>query len=96
MGDTTAPDTTIGSAKAGKVKAGKKAKKAKVTVAFTSTETATFTCSVDGGAYAPCVSPVTFKLKKGTHTIAVKATDAAGNVDATSATTTVKVKKKRK
>jgi hypothetical protein len=78
-------------------KAGKPAKKkftkAKVTVAFTATETSTFTCSVDGGAFTACASPFTTKLKKGTHTAAVRATDTAGNVDPTPATTTVTVKK---
>jgi hypothetical protein len=51
--------------------------------------TATFECSVDGGAFAAC--PATFStadLADGSHTIAVRAVDPAGNVDATPATYT--------
>jgi hypothetical protein len=98
--DTAAPQTTVVSAKAAraKIKATKpgqkkKFKKAKVSLAFAATETSTYTCSVDGGAFAACANPFTVKLKKGTHTIAVRATDAAGNVDTTPAATTVTVKK---
>lgn len=49
---------------------------------FTATETATYTCSLDGTAYTPCSSPSSFwGLHPGWHTFAVRATDAAGNVD---------------
>ncbi len=41
----------------------------------------TFACKLDAGAFAPCVSAKTYAgLAEGTHTFAVKATDAAGNV----------------
>ena len=49
------------------------------TFAFTSETGALFTCTLDGVA-APCSSPKTYPpLADGSHTFAVKATDAAGN-----------------
>jgi MYXO-CTERM domain-containing protein len=48
---------------------------------------ATFECSVDGGPFVPCSKTYsTSPLPDGKHTIAVRAVDAAGNVDATPAT----------
>ena len=42
--------------------------------------TATFACQIDGGAFAPCPSPITYgALAEGAHTFAVKAVDPAGN-----------------
>jgi hypothetical protein len=47
-----------------------------------SEDTTTFTCTLDGSAPAPCTSPVSFTgLRRGVHTFAVAATDAAHNVD---------------
>jgi len=53
------------------------------TFKFTSTErNSTFQCSVDGGAFAPCTTPVTLNgLGPGNHNFQVTATDGAGNVD---------------
>jgi large repetitive protein len=49
---------------------------------FTANESATFMCSLDGQAYAPCGSPAEYgELSPGWHTFAVQATDATGNVD---------------
>ena len=89
------PETTITRAPKDKLKAKKKTKKA--TFEFTSSEPgSSFECSLDGGAFAPCASPDTIKVKKGKHTFAVRATDQAGNVDASPASDDWKVKRKRK
>ena len=49
---------------------------------FTSDDAqATYQCSLDGGPFATCTSPATFSgLSDGTHTFAVRGTDAHGNV----------------
>ena len=45
--------------------------------------TATFICQLDGGAFAPCTSPITYgELAEGGHSFAVKAVDPAGNQSA--------------
>src|SRR5262245_20028621 len=55
------------------------------TFTFTSNEPgSTFACSLDGGPFVPCSSPFTTgRLSPRRHTLAVRATDAAGNADAT-------------
>jgi hypothetical protein len=89
--DCSPPDTTI--TKGPKNKTKKKA----ATFEFTANEPgATFECSLDGGAFAPCTSPDTIKVKKGKHTFAVRAKDAAGNADGSPASDDWKVKKKKK
>ena len=54
---------------------------------------ATFQCKLDKGAFAPCTSPKTYKVKPGRHTFSVEAVAPAGT-DATPATFSFKVKKK--
>ena len=67
--DETAPTTTIGELEGGKI-------------AFSSEDGATFECSLDRGAFARCSSPYDAgALAPGDHTLAVRATDAAGNVE---------------
>jgi hypothetical protein len=92
--DRTAPDTTItGGPKS-------KEKKGKATFEFSSSEPgSTFECRLDensGFGFAPCSSPANVKVGKGEHTFQVRAVDGTGNVDASPATQTWKVKKKKK
>jgi hypothetical protein len=91
--DTSPPDTTI--AKGPKAKTKKKT----ATFEFTGADAraiAGFECSLDGAAFASCTSPHTVKVKKGKHTLSVRAVDTAGNVDASPATGSWKVKRKKK
>jgi 3-deoxy-D-arabino-heptulosonate 7-phosphate (DAHP) synthase len=82
--DTSAPETNITSGPSGTTP------ERTATFEFSSNEPGvTFECSLDGAAYTPCTSPVTFTdLAEGEHTLQVRARDAAGNVDATPATRT--------
>ena len=82
--DTTPPDTTISSGPTGTTSA------TTASFAFTSTESAsTFECKLDTGAWATCTSPKAYSgLTTGSHTFSVRATDAAGNTDASPATQT--------
>ncbi|MCP3145283.1 Ig-like domain-containing protein, partial [Pyxidicoccus xibeiensis] len=82
--DTTAPDTTIVSGPTGTTSS------TSATFDFTSNESpVTYQCSLDGAAFVACTDPVTFSnLADGSHTLAVRAVDEAGNVDPTPATRT--------
>ena len=82
--DLTAPETTITAQPANP------SGSASATFTFGSTDaTASFEASLDGAAYAAATSPVSFTgLADGPHTFAVRAIDAAGNVDATPASYT--------
>lgn len=80
--DLSAPDTTISSGPSGTVAA------TSASFEFASSDPdSTFTCSLDGGAAAPCTSPFNVAgLGQGSHTFTVAATDPAGNTDPTPAT----------
>ncbi|HEV3000695.1 MAG TPA: S8 family serine peptidase [Solirubrobacteraceae bacterium] len=79
--DTTPPDTAIASGPSGSTRS------ATASFAFTGGRGATFECRLDAGAWTRCTSPVSYTgLADGAHTFAVRATDAAGNVDPTPAT----------
>ena len=85
--ETRAPDTSITSGPA----PGTTTEDTTPTFGFSSTDAgATFACSVDGSVFGPCSGPgathTTAVLPLGAHTFAVRATDAAGNTDATPAT----------
>jgi hypothetical protein len=74
-------------------------RKAKKTVSFAfdaDDPQAEFTCRLDGGAERACSSPFLVKVGSGRHTFAVTAVDQAGNRDATPATSTFKVKRKKR
>ncbi|HYH57910.1 MAG TPA: Ig-like domain-containing protein [Thermoleophilaceae bacterium] len=79
--DTGAPETTITSGPNGAVT------DATPTFAFEAGEAgAAFQCRLDDGAFAACSSPFTATaLPDGPHTFSVRATDAAGNQEATAA-----------
>jgi hypothetical protein len=79
---TAAPDTTITSGPTGTTSDGTP------TFAFSASEEgATFECRADTGAWSPCTSPwTTGTLGDGPHSVFVRATDAAGNTDASAAT----------
>ena len=79
--DSTAPDTSIASGPSGATRSTSAA------FAFTATEPgSSFECRADGGAWAGCSSPHTVAaLADGAHSFEVRATDMAGNVDASPA-----------
>ncbi|MHA7630708.1 Ig-like domain-containing protein [Corallococcus sp. M7] len=79
--DTTAPDTFI--------RSGPVADNAPNPATFDldSNETGvTYACSLDDGPFSSCADPTIFTVTAGAHTLAVRATDAAGNVDESPAT----------
>ncbi|HEX6781218.1 MAG TPA: right-handed parallel beta-helix repeat-containing protein [Solirubrobacterales bacterium] len=80
-GDTTAPETTISSGPAATTTA------TDAGFAFASSEFgSTFACKVDNGRWSRCKPPKAYAgLAVGPHQFAVRATDRAGNVDATPA-----------
>src|SRR5829696_3320863 len=84
--DTTAPETIIDSGPSGTITV------ADATFTFSSEAGATFECRLDGAAYSACNSPKSYtNLSNGSHTFDVRATDGAGNVDATPASRTFTV-----
>ncbi|HTL23333.1 MAG TPA: chitobiase/beta-hexosaminidase C-terminal domain-containing protein, partial [Mycobacteriales bacterium] len=79
--DLTAPDTAIDSGPASP------SGNATPTFDFSSSESgSTFECRLDSGSWSSCTSPhTTAALSDGSHTLDVRATDQAGNTDATPA-----------
>jgi hypothetical protein len=78
--DATAPQTRVDSAPERRTTA------RSARFAFSSNEPATFQCRIDGGPFAGCSAPKTYKgLADGAHRFAVRAVDPAGNVDPTPA-----------
>jgi len=64
----------------------------RVTFKFRSNESgAIFQCKLGRNAYKRCISPRTFTVSLGSHTLRVRAIDQAGNRDATPATYTWRV-----
>ncbi len=82
--DTVAPETTITVGPVGTVSA------TDASFEFSSSEVgSSFECRLDAGAFGACTSPKAYTgLAQGSHTFAVRATDAAGNTDATPDTRT--------
>jgi hypothetical protein len=83
--DTVAPGTTI----TGGPAAGSTSPSQTASFTFTSTESGTLECQLDGTGWSVCESPRSYTgLGEGAHTFAVRARDAAGNVDGSPATRT--------
>jgi len=82
--DTTAPQTSITSGPSGTTSS------TTAGFSFSSSEAdSSFECQLDVGLWEPCSSPRTYlSLALGSHTFAVKATDASGNTDASPASRT--------
>jgi hypothetical protein len=82
--DTAAPNTTITSSPSAP------SASAAASFSFTATEVgSSFQCQLDGGGFSSCTSPRSYSgLADGSHTFQVRATDPAGNVDATPASFT--------
>ena len=77
--DVTAPQTTVDSGPP-------RRPRTSATLTFSADEVASFECALDGAAYVSCVSPFEVSgLVVGGHEFAVRATDNAGNTDATPA-----------
>ena len=78
--DTTPPETTIVDGPSGSTSS------TGATFAFGASEPSSFACRVDAGTWSACSSPKSYSsMPPGPHQFDVRATDAAGNVDATPA-----------
>lgn len=77
--DNAAPQTAIDSRPAGH-------DDSRAQFTFHASESASFVCSLDGSGYRPCESGIRYDdLEPGWHDFAVRATDSAGNADASPA-----------
>ena len=62
--------------------------------AFTSSRRGSaFACKLDGSAWDRCKSPRRYRVRRGTHTFKIRATDPSGNIDPTAAKWRWKVKR---
>ncbi len=81
--DTIAPETTITSGPPAVDNS------TMLAIEFTADDVeATFACNLDGAGFAACTSPHMIAVTDASHTFEVRATDLAGNVDATPASVT--------
>jgi hypothetical protein len=79
--DNAAPETTIEAGPTGVIRS------SSTSIAFSANEDATFQCSLDLAAFAPCSSPKAYStLSEGQHVINVQATDPSANVEPAPAT----------
>jgi hypothetical protein len=75
-GETGTVDTTITR------KPKKKTRRARAIFRFKATvPSAGFECRLDGGGWAPCSSPITYRVDRGTHRFAVRAVDMDRGVE---------------
>lgn len=90
IGDSFDPDTQI-------TKGPKKlTRKKQLTFEFNASEPASLECQLDRKPFAPCASPLRVKAaKKGKHRLRVRATDTAGRLDPTPASSTWRRKGRR-
>ena len=71
--------------------------RASVTFEFSANEAVSkFECRLDDASYAACTSPLALTVKRGAHSLDVRAFDIAGNVDGPAASYDFTVKKKKK
>jgi hypothetical protein len=86
--DSTPPDTTIDS----KNPATTPTNSTSMQLTFSGTDNVaviSYECELDSGGFSACTSPKTYSsLSNGSHTVNIRAKDAAGNVDASPATYT--------
>src|SRR5205823_6328966 len=82
--DTSAPTVTITSTPSNP------SNQTSASFSFNSEAGATLTCQLDGGTFTTCGSPAVYAgLTAASHTFAVRATDAAGNVGSATYTWTI-------
>ncbi|MDQ4101208.1 MAG: HYR domain-containing protein [Thermoproteota archaeon] len=100
--DTTSPNVDIVRAvdkKGAEIREGSTTNSQYIRITFDATDAVGVDeteCSIDGKAFTSCTSPVVYdKLSKGSHTVTVRATDAAGNTGEDKFTWTVGTQSKK-